>query len=635
MEPSMTTPEELGFIRPVGTDYIRDGDDAISQNAGATAAMYDALYKRISDKAFMRGIITMDQNIQEDYYGSSMAGVWRCMSGTVCASLDGLPQDLIDNPVLFDLTVKPVGEGVILKIETYDVWGDAEYKCTSAPSTGTGWSRWKKTVFTEDLPEGGESAGGSGFKTLPLILTAGGGGGEALAPLTANVEYDVSLSPSIYVSRYRFAIRDGNPRWGTSTAQQISLSNISMGGVAKLSSMTTRSDGEISFSPWMTGNFGNLKFDYTAQQQPRYQTAGGRLNGARRTQMPFELWLEVEIPANTAAVGIVGDSNSVGVNTTIPIHDAWISQYCRRMGFFPVIYGHSGDAMQSSGDPNHYKWNRWNHLDRPDMVIHANGANDIPSTEGGATLAQMKEWARAEWAVTDEKVSKNKHGVVIKSRASGINNTLRLAYNSWIKSLPDPLRDWQDIASPVTTGDSGGTLPQYLSSDGIHMNTAGQAAIANSPLKVMTVRTGLVFDQTAGRTVKAWDYLNQREQIIYGDTGSRDISALIPDRISGEMRISREGGTVTLVINDLIVAEQGTTWVYWVGLIPTGFRYGALGYGYMPLSPNASSDSAGGTRIDRFGNFYIYNMAGGKRARGIISWRTSDPWPTVLPGVAA
>lgn len=626
----MTTPENLGFILPVGTDFIRDGDDAISQNAVASAAMYDSLYQRISDKAFIRGLVTMNQNIQEDYYGSNMAGVWRCLSGTVCASLTGLPQDLIDSPDLFTLTVKNTGEGVILKIETYSVWGDAEYKCTSAPSTGTGWSRWKKTVFTEDLPEGGGGrGGGSGFKTLPLILTAGGGGGEALAPLTANVEYDVSLSPSIYVSRYRFAIRDGNPRWGTSTAQQISLSNISMGGVSKLSSMSTRSDGEISFSPWMSGNFGNLKFDYTAQQQPRYQTGGGLVNGARRTQMPFELWLEVEIPANTPAVAIVGDSNAVAVNATIPIHDAWISQYCRRMGFFPVIYGHSGDAMQSSGDPEHYKWNRWNHLDRADMVIHANGANDIPSTEGGATLAQMQEWARAEWAVTDEKVSKNKHGVVIKSRASGINNTLRVAYNNWIKSKPDPLRDWQDIASPVTTGDTGGLLPQYISSDAIHMNTAGQSAIANSPLKVMTVRTGLVFDQSVGRTVKAWDYLNQREQIIYGSTGQRRLSNA--DFTSGSFDLSREGDSVTLSIVSLKFASTGQVTI--TGFIPVGFRPGYVLV--QGASKYWSTDTDGTARITPSGSFQVANVTANTQISLTVTWPTSEPWPTSLPGVAA
>lgn len=430
-----------------------------------------------------RGIIPNGSDIREFLYGSGQDGNWAVLTASGCASMvqSSLPADLQANPKGFTVFVATVTEGVTLTLKVYDVYGNAEYTSNSAPSGAVGWTAWDKTAYMKDIPQPAPpSTPGSGFKTLPLILTAGRGGDEAKAPLAATVEYDVRLSASINVSRYRFAIRDGNPRWGTSTAQAIRLTNISVGSVQKLASMTTNADGAISFSPWMTGNFGNLKFDYTAPQQPRYIIGGGRVNGVRRTEMPFELWLEVEVPAATPAIGLVGDSNSVGVNTTIPIHDAWMSQYCRSMGYFPVLYGHSGDGMSASQTADHYKWNRWNHLDRPDMVVHANGANDLPATEGGVTLAQMQEWARAEWAISDAKISTNKHGAVLKSRESGVNNTVRIQYNNWIKSLPDPLRDWQDISSPVTTGDKGGLLPQYISSDNTHMNTAGHAAIANS-----------------------------------------------------------------------------------------------------------------------------------------------------------
>lgn len=455
---------------------------------GLAGALAEDAYQRAKPK---RGVIPNGSDVREFLYGAGKDGNWSVLSGGDCATMvqSSLPEDLQANPKGFTVHVATMTAGVTLKLTVYDVYGNAEYTSNSAPSGVVGWTPWDKTAYMKDIPKlaapAVPSTPGSGFKTLPLILTAGRGGDEAKAPLSANVEYDVSLAPSIQVSRYRFAIRDGNPRWGTFTAQAIRLSNISVGGVQKLSAMTTNADGSITFSPWMTGNFGNLKFDYTASAQPRYLTGGGRVNGTRRTEMPFELWLEVEVPATTPAIGIVGDSNSVGVNTTIPIHDAWMSQHCRRVGAFPVIYGHSGDAMSQAQTVEHYKWNRWNHLDRPDMVVHANGANDLPSTEGGVTLAEMQDWARNEWAISDTKISKIKHGVVLKSRASGVNNAVRVQYNDWIKTLPEPLRDWQDIASPVTTNDTGGLLPLYISSDGIHMNTGGQTAIANSITRPM------------------------------------------------------------------------------------------------------------------------------------------------------
>lgn len=612
----MPTAEQMGMALPEGDDYIKEGDDAITQNARQTA-------KWITDTMYKRGSVRPNMSIREQFYGAEWAGTWYCASASTCATLTDLPKDLVDNPRGFNITVDTMGDGVILKIRVYDVWGDAEYICNSAPSGSVGWTAWRKYLFEGDITPGdGTSVQPSGYKTLPLILTAGRGGDEDKAPLSANVEYDVNLSPAINTGRFRFGIRDGNPRWGTFTAQAIRLTNISVGGVAKLSSMTTNADGSITHSPWMSGPLGNLKFDYSAPIAPRYIIGGGRVNGTRRTEMPFELWLEIEIPATTPAIGLVGDSNSVGVNTTIPIHDAWLSQYCRRMGYFPVLYGHSGDGMSQAQTVAHYKWNRWNHLDRPDAVIHANGANDIPNTEGGLTLTQLQEWARAEWEISDAKISKIKHGAVIKSRSSGINNTVRLQYNNWIKSIPELLRDWHDIASPVTTNDAGGTLPQYMSSDGIHMNTAGHTAIANSITRPLVPKASpLTVKQDAGRTITAWDYLNNREQLIYGDTGWR--------KVAENIHVRRDGNTVWLHIYGAI-GISGETKDLDAAMLPSGFR---------PRFHTQDTYEQGST-IKRLSNLTsgqvrLYGHAGGGWTTAADSWTTIEPWPATLPGTPA
>lgn len=494
-----TNPHNIAY--PVAADRIKDpnataklADDikavAVSANDAITAEGARAEESAVSRAQWKKGQIPLNVDVREFMYGKANTGQWESpLSGEGVATLRGLPQRLVDSPAIFTAVTKTVGNGTVIELTAYSVFYVAEFTCTSAPTSGDGWTRWYETKYVED---GGTNEGtplsnarSSGFKTLPLILTAGHGG-TSYAPATGNVEYDVNLASSIYTSRFRFAIRDGNPRWGVFTEQSIQLSNISVGGVAKLSSMSTNEDGSITFSPWMTGNLGNLKFDYSAPTAPRLNVGGGKIDGVRKTMMPFELWIEVETPVSTPAIGLIGDSNSVAVNTTIPVHDSWLQIYCRRMGYFPVLYGHSGWAMNSSTDPNMYTWNRWNHLDTPDMVIHGNVANDLPATEGGITLAQLQERARKEILLADAKVSKNHHFILLKSRASGTNNTVRVQWNNWIKSLPDPIRDFQDIASPVTANDAGGLLPQYISSDGLHMNTAGQTAIADSLTKEMT-----------------------------------------------------------------------------------------------------------------------------------------------------
>lgn len=42
----MTTAEQLGFVKPTGTDLARDGDNAISNNADKSAQMYDSLIQQ-------------------------------------------------------------------------------------------------------------------------------------------------------------------------------------------------------------------------------------------------------------------------------------------------------------------------------------------------------------------------------------------------------------------------------------------------------------------------------------------------------------------------------------------------------------------------------------------------------------
>lgn len=612
----------MGFALPVGTDLIRDGDNVISQNARAAA-------EAIKAAAYKKGVIPNNVDVREFMYGKPNTGQWESPIGTAnIATLTGLPQRLMDSPAAFTASTETYGNGTVIKLTVYSVYYVAEFTCTSAPSGGDGWTRWYETQY---VIEGGEddgtaltSARSSGFKTLPLILTAGHGG-TVYAPASGNVEYDVNLAKSIHVSRFRFAIRDGNPRWGVFTGQQIQLTNISVAGVSKLASMTTREDGEITFSPWMTGNLGNLKFDYSAPIAPRLNVGGGKIDGVRKTMMPFELWIEVETPVSTPAIGLIGDSNAVAVNTTIPVHDSWLQIYCRRMGFFPVLYAHSGWAMSASTDPQMYTWNRWNHLDTPDMVIHGNIANDIPSTDGGITLAQLQERARAEIELADDKISKNHHFILLKSRASGTNNTVRVQWNNWIKSLPDPIRDFQDVAAPVTANDTGGLLPQYISSDGLHMNTAGQTAIADSLTKVMTTRSSLVFDETAGRVVKAWDYLNQREQIIYGDTGERNISSLFTaGGAHGGFTLRRAGNTCTMTLYNWSPASAGNGVI---AVIPQGFRPKIT---YAAAAQGLSSR----IQVTNAGNVQAYSWTTSSVVASLV-WITDEPWPATLPGVAA
>ncbi len=138
-------------------------------------------------------------------------------------------------------------------------------------------------------------------------------------------------------------------------------------------------------------------------------------------------------------------------------------------------------------------------------------------------------------------------------------------------------------------------------------------------------------DETVGRTVKVWDYLNNREQLIYGDTGLRKITGSVPDRTSGDLFLRRNGNMVTMTMDVLVLSGSGT--YTHAGMIPFGFRPDSTVSG-STINLNATADMHR-IAVSTAGNFSIYYYTTGKYLRLTITWATSDPWPTAPAGVSA
>lgn len=138
-------------------------------------------------------------------------------------------------------------------------------------------------------------------------------------------------------------------------------------------------------------------------------------------------------------------------------------------------------------------------------------------------------------------------------------------------------------------------------------------------------------DQSVGRTVKVWDYLNNREQLIYGDTGDRDISALLINS-AGKVVISRTVNTVTLDLQGVKPSGELTSGSVFLP-IPSGFR--------SPIRRDMALAADGLATVMRScfifanGGMGVWLPSTSDSYRLIISYRTNDPWPTALPGAAA
>lgn len=157
-------------------------------------------------------------------------------------------------------------------------------------------------------------------------------------------------------------------------------------------------------------------------------------------------------------------------------------------------------------------------------------------------------------------------------------------------------------------------------------------------------------DQSAGRTVKVWDYLNNREQLIYSDTGWRaidisDVSGTVRSAASpGTLHLRREGSTVTARFAG-IGLTAGTTQgnLLSSGTIPAEFR-GVADGSFFSLR-----DTSAG-----FATYHTLSVAGsyarwlafwdgvaqsqtrptGGSAGGEVSWHTDAPWSTSFSGTA-
>lgn len=151
------------------------------------------------------------------------------------------------------------------------------------------------------------------------------------------------------------------------------------------------------------------------------------------------------------------------------------------------------------------------------------------------------------------------------------------------------------------------------------------------------VKTSQRVDNTAGRAIYAWDETANREQLIYGDTGLRNISADMTGiqvaTGNSYSTIRRENNTVTLCINGAVIAADvaGSLEFY---RIPSGFQntFQQINV-YAAVRSNPLTIKSMQLVSKQYVRLY-QDPATGDQIRHTFVYQTNDPWPTTLPGVA-
>lgn len=592
-----------GFILPQGNDMIRDGDNAISGNAKKALDLINAA--RWYDPKPLSA---------SDHLDNLPSGGRTCWSGPVALA--------IGSPVEAQFDVNTVRWGVTggrqtltTRSLTPEIWQRSQLS--------GGWVPFVRIYPPEAPALGSGGSGGtrsSGFKTVALSLTGGNGGGST-APASADVTHFMGWNAPI--TSFRVCIEDKNPRFGIDRDTSVTLTNVrDAAGTIAANGSFSGMGGRWNSAYMNRPPVGDLSYSYAASAPVVSLVGGGTIDGVATDSMPFSVWIEAETPAGTMVLAVNGDSNGLGVGTTKPVYDSWLSQYCRRIGALPVHYATSGDSLAGWADPLAYKWTRWDHLDKPDMMFLALGSNSMAAP--GMTQAQLRGEAGLVADIAASKVTRNLHMITIKPRNGGdaTYNGLRRDYNTWIKTKPLGVRDWHDMVTPVSADDIS-IRPGMFASDGTHMTTAGHAALASSITKTVTIPGGLVFSDAVGRVAYAWDTGSKRMQMVYGDTGLRQLETNAG--IGGMAFVRRSGNMVTFYMRDVVLVSSEA-----ILTLPAGFR--------PDYSPNYGLMGRTGGRVP-----VMFTIANGViNQNGSLSgtiyatftFMTNDPWPTSLPGVA-
>jgi hypothetical protein len=137
-------------------------------------------------------------------------------------------------------------------------------------------------------------------------------------------------------------------------------------------------------------------------------------------------------------------------------------------------------------------------------------------------------------------------------------------------------------------------------------------------------------DTTAGRAAYLWESTNNRDQLIYGDTGRRDISSMCTGSFTGgKLSLRREGSYVELYAINWVAGATGTINML-ASALPVGFRptNSRLMWGYQGGNPVSLSVGYDGTTLTVQSNSATSTVAFS------VGYSTSDVWPTSLPGIA-
>ncbi|WP_140398453.1 SGNH/GDSL hydrolase family protein [Brachybacterium massiliense] len=459
----MATDNEMraaGIHLPGGSDYIKDGDDAISANARV-------LWDRIEAARFDQTAVPLGAS---DVFDDLPTNIYTWWSGESAEAL-GMPF---------------VAQGTMIMSR----WGSAGGVALAASRSTTptlwinsrlsgGWSGWTQIGGTPEPVQQLKTAGPAGLKTAPLALTTGYGGARTSGTGTTSVIQHLPAA----TTRLQLRMRNWNPRYTNSDRAAVTLTGVRIGRHTSGGNGTNWINlpaGSTEYaSQWIDVpaalRGGEIVVQYTWSGSDVTQCLGTAwTDGSTDQRPPLFVWLALEVPSTTPVVAAFGSSTAAGVGAARPLIDSWLAQWARANDAVPAFWAHSGDSASSWTEKANRKWELYGDgINAPDAMLYAMGSNDWA---GGASLEELQTRIASTVAEIRRRIGGTLYGTTITPRATPpSNDNTRLALNEWMETS-GLFHGVLDFAGAVALPD--GTLDPAVDADGVHVTTAGHARLA-------------------------------------------------------------------------------------------------------------------------------------------------------------
>lgn len=539
----MPTAAQYGMTTPVGTDLVRDGDNAITQNANATAAVLTRL----------EGGDVNPQSLAANADLLALPTGWHyCRLTSTAGTITNRPPGIGDSPFVVRMVRTSFGHSTITYYG-YSGSGNGIYENHTGNSTHTTWVGWRRldneTVGASGLAGVANALRVQEFRDAMGTVNTNGRGAVALRFDHGLANFDTKIRPLLEARNIPYSLA-------------LSARNFNAGENAGVTAAMV--NGWTLAEVWNHG----------ANQHQDQSSVSGLTDQIVKGKEELQAALPNKKIWGYAVPG-TGGTGQGGFNGGATVEE-----------FYTTL---AGDLI---------------------LTNHAVSSGSFPGTARRVIDGRIRQ-GMAHFTIEAQTVSRIK---------LEIDNAISNRTGNQLMMHPSLL----DTTGYLTTAQLTEVLDYIVSK-----RDSGELVVL-SPYQMMVAdaRQQIIVKETAGRTVSVWDYLNQREQMIYGDTGLRSLP-LGASQTSGKLLIRRVGNTVFFNIDEAVFDATGT---HSIPRLPTGFRPEGVNHSWMWSNGNA----VGGI-VSLSATAYpgLYGYVAGNIARCAMTYQTSQPWPTTLPGVAA